>query len=221
MIRKDYILKLIDQLVLALKKIRGLKDREAYEEALELIAEKKEIYLKIDANYLSQLPVEDLEVLLKEDSERGKELWKFAVDLLFEEASIYYILDNEDKVFNVYHQAFTILTFMLKKYKEVNIDLFDKLAIVVAYLRDFRLPMQSYLKIIEYYKATRQFAQAEDMLFQMAATHNDQKQYLEQIGGDFYRELLENDDKVLKQGKLPRTEVESGWKAFEQKISEF
>ena len=54
MIRKDYILKLIDQLVIALKKVQGLKDREDYEDALELIAEKKEAFLKIDAAYFEK-----------------------------------------------------------------------------------------------------------------------------------------------------------------------
>ncbi|WP_299457298.1 DUF6483 family protein [uncultured Microscilla sp.] len=221
MIRRDYILKLIDQLVMALKKIRGLKDREFYEEALELIAEKKEAFLKIDAAYLDQLSVEDLQVLLDNDINRGKELWTFEVDLLFEEASIYDLLDNEPQVFRAYHQALTILTHLIKKYREVNINLFDKLAIAVAYLRDFRLPWQSYEKIIDYYKATQQFAHAEDMLFQMATTHIDQATALLQLGHAFYAELLNMDDQVLSTGKLPRSEVESGLKAFKQKIGGF
>ncbi len=218
MIRRDYILKLIDQLVMALKKIRGLKDREFYEEALELIAEKKEAYLKIEASYLDQLSVEDLQALLDNDIDRGKELWTFEVDLLFEEASIYDILDNEAQVFRSYHQALTILTHLIKKYREVNIGLFDKLAIAVAYLRDFRLPWQSYVKVIEYYKATQQFAHAEDLLFQMANNHADHVAGLRTFGQSFYDELLQVDDKLLEAGKLPRAEVESGWQAFDKKI---
>lgn len=220
MIRRDYLLKLIDQLVITLKKIRGLKDREAYEEALELIAEKKEVFLKIDAAYFAQMSVEDLETLLNNDAERTKELWKFAVDLLFEEASIYDIFDEEVKVFNAYHQALVILTHLLKKHKEVNINVFEKMAITVAYLRDFRLPIQSSLKIMEYYKATRQFDKAEDILFQMLQTHGDQKRYLHEIGQLFYAELLNNEDKILKEGGLPRKEVENGFEAFEEKIGD-
>lgn len=220
MIRRDYLLKLIDQLVITLKKIRGLKDQEAYEEALELIAEKKEVFLKIDAAYFAQMSVEDLETLLNNDAERTKELWKFAVDLLFEEASIYDIFDDEVKVFNAYHQALVILTHLLKKHKEVNINVFEKMAITVAYLRDFRLPIQSSLKIMEYYKATRQFDKAEDILFQMLQTHGDQKRYLHEIGKLFYAELLNNEDKILREGGLPRKEVKNGFEAFEEKIGD-
>lgn len=220
MIRKDYILKLIDQLVIALKKVQGLKDREDYEDALELIAEKKEAFLKIDAAYFENQTVEDLDTLLKNDTKRGKEIWQFAADLLFEEAAIYEILDQEPKVFRAYHQALVILTYLMKQNREVSIALFEKLATTVEYLRDFRLPLSSYAKIIEYYTATHKLDQAEDMLFQALQAHQDQKSALLKMAHSFYGELLEYDDKRLKEGKLPRKEVEVGLRAFEKKIGE-
>ncbi|OJJ21577.1 hypothetical protein BKI52_13625 [marine bacterium AO1-C] len=220
MIRKDYILKLIDQLVIALKKVQGLKDREDYEDALELIAEKKEAFLKIDASYFDNLPIEDLDTLLKNDTQRGKEIWKFAADLLFEEATIYDILDQEAKVFRAYHQALVILTHLIKQNREVSISLFEKLSTTVEYLRDFRLPLSSYAKIIEYYTAIHKFDKAEDMLFQTLQAHQDQKIALQEMAQLFYGELLEYDDQKLKEGKLPRKEVEAGLQAFEKKIGE-
>ena len=220
MIRKDYILKLIDQLVITLKKVQGLKDREDYEDALELIAEKKEAYLKIDAAYFDNLEVEDLELLLENDTQRGKEIWQFAADLLFEEAAIYDILDQEAKVFRAYHQAMVILTYLIKQNREISITLFEKLSMSVEYLRDFRLPLASYTKIIEYYTATHKLDKAEDMLFQALQAHQEQKTTLLKMAHLFYGELLTFDNQILKEGKLPRKEVEAGLQAFEKKIGE-
>ena len=220
MIRRDYILKLIDQLVITLKKVQGLKDREDYEEALELIADKKEVYLKIDAEYFESMTTEELDTLLKNDTERSKEIWKFAADLLFEEATIYDILDKESKVFRAYHQALIILTHILKKYQEISIHLFEKLATTVEYLRDFRLPVTSYAKIIEYYTATHKLDKAEDILFQALQNHPDKKIVLWEMGQQFYGALLEYEDKALKEGNLPRQEVEAGFSTFEKKIGE-
>ncbi|HAS44450.1 MAG TPA: hypothetical protein DCS93_28485 [Microscillaceae bacterium] len=220
MIRKDYILKLIDQLVITLKKVQGLKDREDYEEALEFIAEKKEAFLEIDAAYFDSLEAEDLDLLLKNDTQRGKEIWQFTANLLFEEAAIYDVLDQEAKVFRAYHQAMIILTYLIKQNREISITLFEKLSTCVEYLRDFRLPLSSYAKIIEYYTATHKLDRAEDMLFQALQAHLDQKEALLEMAHLFYGELLEFDNQTLKEGKLPRKEVEAGLRAFEKKIGE-
>ena len=62
---------------------------------------------------------------------------------------------------------------------------------------------------MQHFEQIGSFGKAEDQLFEIIATEPNNPAVLD-LGIGFYQRLLQENDPVLQEGNLPRTEVEAG-----------
>lgn len=76
-------------------------------------------------------------------------------------------------------------------------------------LRDAPLPVTTNAMLMRHYERIGEFARAEDALFEMLDAEPSKPELLE-FGRMFYQRLLRLTDEALTLGNLPRTEVQAG-----------
>lgn len=91
-------------------------------------------------------------------------------------------------------------------YRQETEDLMDEL---VAKLDAYELPPQTLLLMLRFHEAQGNYADAEDVLFELLEHEADEQERDEwvQIGLSFYHRLLEKSVRELNRGGLPREEV--------------
>ncbi|MBN1999443.1 hypothetical protein JW935_17930 [candidate division KSB1 bacterium] len=95
MIEKDYIMRMIQQLVMVLARVLFFKQMNNYDKALEEIDDAFRNLLKVEPGSIAFLPTDDIISLL---SERGEQCWEQCIvmaELLREEGEIYELKNSQ------------------------------------------------------------------------------------------------------------------------------
>src|SRR5210317_717879 len=96
MIRKDYILRMVEEFAKFLAAIIGLKNEGKYNEALKKIDTVYTGLIDIDPNILKSVSPEEMITFLKNEQKYSNQYLKIIAELLFEEGQIY--IENGDPV---------------------------------------------------------------------------------------------------------------------------
>jgi len=210
MIRRDYIVRMIEEFAEALARIRALKERRQLGEALILTEAEFERITGIDSAALLRLSETELVARLIESEplHAVREKLFFLTTLLKEAGDIAAQEDRLSESQACYLKGLHLLLNSLARSDAYEQPEFvPKVELFVNGLDE--MPAQTCAMLMEHYERTGQFAKAEDALFAIldGDGNND---YALNFGISFYERLLGRPDSLLEEGNLPRAEIEAG-----------
>lgn len=220
MIRRDYILRMIEECVRTLARIRSLKQGQRWDQAgAELDAEFKKL-VGAGAAAVSQLSETELLARLMQDGPTHtlREKTLILTTLLKEAGDIAAgATDRAEAGRECYLKALHLLLEVLAGGEVFECPEFvPKIEWFRAALAATPLPARTQARLMQHYERTVEFARAEDSLFALLDTEPDNIAIVE-FGRAFYQRLLAQSDGALRAGGLPRVEVEEGLKELQSR----
>jgi hypothetical protein len=218
MIRRDYILQMIEEFVRALTQIRALRQQGRWQEArLALDAECEKLAAGGAAN-LARLSETELLARLALDQPTSVVRQRlFLMIALLQEAGE--IADAEGRAEHARESRLKALHLLL----EVSGDqgwgehpaFVPGVDALVNSLADGPLPPRTQVLLMRHYESTGQFGKAEDTLFSILdATSNEPESIA--FGLAFYERILQRKDALLAEGNLPRPEAEEAFRELKR-----
>jgi Family of unknown function (DUF6483) len=212
MIRRDYIIRMIEEFTQALARIRGLKKDQRLQEAGALTDEEFKRVTGLDsASVLRLSETELLARLIQTDAGQGvREKMLFLTTLLRETGDTAVSQDRLEDGRACYLKGLHLLLDSLSRGEVYDLPEFvPKVEEFVVALADSELPVTTSALLMEHYERTGQFAKAEDALFAILEVEPGNRPAVD-FGISFYERLQRQSDARLEEGNLPRPEVEAG-----------
>ncbi len=223
MIRRDYLLRQIEQFVAMLAKIAGLTKNEQWQEASAATGSEFQRLTGADAGAVLQMSETELlarliqgepTLLVESKAFMLATLLKTSGDLLAgqgrpEEGRQYYLKGLH-----------LLLDTVGRNEIGERPDFVPAVEAFLTGLRDAPLPAKTNAMLMRHYERTGEFAKAEDALFGLLDTGPADVERLD-FGAAFYRRLLELSDDALAAGNLPRAEVQAGLAELDQRKAWF
>ncbi len=130
MIRKDYILRLVDEFGKFLAKIAGLRLEGDYDDALKLIDDIYEGMLNAEPKVLKSIDTDKLIDFLQQEKKFNNQYLKMIAELLFEEGHIY--VENGDPISarNVLEKSKVLIEYLMANDTTFSFDWYDKLTAI-------------------------------------------------------------------------------------------
>ncbi len=219
MIRRDYLLRMIDQCVRALMRSRELADLRQYDLAQGEVDQAFQSLLGMSATDALKLPEPELTALLLQGEPplvlpqksllcvtlfyRAGELAAGRGDLPGSQA--FHLKALNFRLLSLWRDADPLVP-----------DYVPNLEVLIGALDSTTLPPEISIRLMQAYEQSGQFAKAEDVLFDLVANLPHEGSIAE-FGRQFYRRLLRQSDDALTLGNLPRNEVELGLRDLESR----
>lgn len=212
MIRRDYILRMIEECIRALARISSLKQDQRWNEASEELDVEFKKLIGDGARAVAQLSEAELLARLMQDGPthalRDKTL--ILTTLLKEAGDVAAAAARMQDSRECYLKALHLLLEALRRGEVVEGPEFvPKVELLRELLAAAPLPARTHALLMQHYERTGEFAKAEDALFAMLDAESDNDAIVE-FGIAFYQRLLAQSDSALNQANLPRAEVEEG-----------
>ena len=212
MIRRDCILRMIEEFIRALVRMRGLRKAGRWDEAAQAVDLEFKKLLDGGASAVMQLSEKELLAQLSENDGTADVREKvFVVAALLSEAGE--IADAQGRVEEgrkSYLKALHLVLETLAHGEAGELPEFvPKVEMLTQALQPTELPPRTQAMLMQHYERVGEFAKAEDALFALFEAEPDRDRVVE-FGTAFYQRLLGQNDDALTAGKLPRQEVEAG-----------
>lgn len=212
MIRRDYLLRMIEECLQALSRIKSLKRVQRWQEADSSLDAEFQKLVGAGAQAVAQLSeTELLGRLMQGDSTQIVREKTFILTALLQEAGdVAAAQDRADEARACHLKALHLLLDTLARGDAAEAPEFvPKVELLQATLQGAPLPTRTQAMLMQHFEHTGQFAKAEDALFALL-DHDLEDPRLAEFGAAFYRRLLGLSDGALAEGNLPRAEVEDG-----------
>jgi hypothetical protein len=220
MIRRDYILRMIEEFMQALSRIRSLKKGQRWNEVSEELDGEFKKLVGEGAQAIARLSETELLARLMQDGPthalRDKTL--VLTTLLKEAGDVATAQDRVEEGHECYLRALHLLLDTL-----VRGDVFEcpefvpKVEMLRESLAAAPLSARTHALLMQHYERTGEFAKAEDALFAMLDAEPGNPRILE-FGMVLGRRLLAKSDAALSAGNLPRSEVEQTLKELQARL---
>ena len=220
MIRRDYILRMIEEFAQALRQLQASKQRLHWDEADTLLeAELKRLAGEGRSRLLLMSETELLAQILKNGPTHLVREKVFMLASLFQEAGDLAVRQDRLREGRAcYLRALHLILDPLAKADEAEVPEFvPKVQILREALRDSPLPPEVEAALMQHYERMSQFDKAEDCLFALFEA-DPENEAIVSFGIAFYERLSRHSDKALEAGGLPRTEVEEGLLEFRRRL---
>jgi hypothetical protein len=217
MIRRDYILQMIEEFARALARINSLKAGQRWNEAGEELDTEFKKLTGEGAAALGRLSeTELLARLMREGPTHALRDKTLILTALLKEAGDVAVAEGRTEQGREYHlKALHLLLEVLGGEDRGEFPEFvPKVAMLVSALEPGPLPVRTLAMLMHHYEYTGQFGRAEDSLFAMLEAEPDNGKIVE-FGIAFYHRLLAHSAAALAEANLPRVEVEEGLKELE------
>lgn len=214
MLRRDYILRMIEEFAKAIARIRALKKDQRLHEASSLTEEEFKRVSGLDSESVLRLSeTELLATLIKtEPAHTVREKMLFLTTLLRETGDIAESEGRAEDSRECYLKGLHLLLDSLTQGEAGELPEFvPKVDQFVAALANSELPVATNALLMEHYERTGQFAKAEDALFAILDMEPGNSPAVD-FGISFYERLQRQSDARLADGNLPRSEVDAGLK---------
>ncbi len=214
MIRRDYILRMIEECIRALARISSLKQGQCWSEAsAELDTEFKKL-IGDGAQAVARLSETELLARLMQDGPTHalREKTLILTTLLKEAGDVAAAAEGMEASRECYLKALHLLLDVLARSEAFECPEFvPKVEMLRGSLAATPLPVRTQALLMQHYERAGEFAKAEDALFAMldAEPGNDA---IVDFGITFYQRLLAQSDVALDEANLPRAEVVEGLK---------
>jgi hypothetical protein len=212
MIRQDYVLRMIQEFMEALRRIRSLKQGRRWDEANgELDAEFQKLVGEGAAGIVKLSETELLARIVKEgptQSVRDKTF--ILVSILAEAGDVAAATGHEQEAREYRLKGLHLLLDLLAREDIYEWPEFvPKVDQLRDSLGDSSLPLRTMVMLMHHYERSGQLGKAEDSLFSILDAELANGAVIG-FGTEFYQRLLKHTDAQLEAGGLPRAEVEEG-----------
>jgi hypothetical protein len=209
MLREDYLIRMIAQLVDILHYALGLAKDKAYVEALSTLKDATQRLFALSNDLLAQLNGAELAHLLtlgERESDGAKKCMALAT-ILHEQANLYTALDDPEQAYRRNVQALQLMLAIKQLPTEPYLAQAPTITQLSQTLSGYSIPPETAIALLGYFEHQGNFSAAEDMLFTNLDLNPDPG--LVAAGIAFYQRLQTLTDEVLAAGNLPRDEVEA------------
>ncbi len=220
MIRRDYILRMIEEFMQVLSRIRSLKRGQLSREAVGLVDREFERLLGGGAAAAAKLNETELlaRLIQGEPAQAVHEKTLMLVALFKEAGDLSTKHGNPEEGRSYYIKGIQLLLDVMAQDEPFRYPEFvPQVEAFVGALRDGELPLETHVRLMRHYEHVGEFAKAEDCLFSIADAAQRTPGLLE-LGMGFYHRLEGQSDDKLVAGNLPRSELESGLAEFCLKV---
>ncbi|MGA2801759.1 MAG: DUF6483 family protein [Verrucomicrobiota bacterium] len=212
MIRRDYLLRQIEQFVAMMAKLAGLAKAEQWQEASAVTAGEFQRLTGMDAWEVVRLSeTELLARLIQGEPTHVVESKAFMLATLLKTNGD--LIAGQGRLEESRQYYLKGLHLLLDTFGRSEIterpDFVPAVEAFLTGLRDAPLPVKTNTMLMRHYERTGEFAKAEDALFGMVDAEPDSIELLD-LGRLFYQRLLGLGDDALTAGNLPRAEVKAG-----------
>lgn len=221
MIRRDYILQMIEECIQALTQIRLLRQGGRWEEARLAVDAQCEKLAADGARNLAQLSETELLARLATDqpTQTVRARLFLIISLLQEGGEI---AAAEGRIADAREIGLKALHLLLDVSAQDDPGghpaFVPRVEALVLSLAGAPMPVRTQAMLMRHYESTGQWAKAEDTLFSILdATSNDPASL--EFGRAFYQRILGQKDAILLAGNLPRAEAEEGARELEKRLS--
>jgi len=219
MIRRDYILRQIEQFVAMLAKLTGLTNEERWQEASTTVAGEFQRLTGADGpRMLRMTGTELLAALARDVPTQVVESRAFMLTTVCKANGDVLAGQGQSEESRQYYLKG--LQLLLETFGRNEIadrpDFVPAVEAFLAGLGDAPLSLPMSAMLLRHYEQTREFAKAEDILFGMLEAAPANADVLD-FGAAFYRRLLALGDDASAAGGLPRAEVEAGLAELEKR----
>ena len=215
MIRRDYFMRMVQELMQTLQRVAFLKDRQQYELALDEIDRTLARFWDLSPEQIQALSLEDWIALCEAEEGTVTEKLAALADLFFAQGELRGLRNQQERGQLVpgldasqssYVMALGLYLETLRR-SLVSMDLIEKADRLIEQTRAGKRPPDVLKRLLFYFEERGMYAQAEDILFQWLETGEAKAK---RIGLEFYERLLSKSDEELERGDLPRAEAEQG-----------
>jgi hypothetical protein len=214
MLRRDYILQMIEECIQALTQIRALRQDQRWEEARLAVDAQCEKLAAGGARNLARLSETELlaRVAQNQPTQTVRARLFLIISLLQEAGEIAVAEGRMADAREIYLKALRLLLEVSAQDDPGGCPAFvPRVEALVQSLADAPLPADSQVLLMRHHESTGQWAKAEDTLFSILdSTANDPASL--EFGEAFYQRMLRQSDTMLLAGNLPRAEAEEGWR---------
>lgn len=221
MLRRDYLLRQIEQFVAVVMRMTGLTKAGQWEEASSVARAQFQALAGEDVTKLLQMSDTELLARLAEgDAGYGIEEKIFMLARLFKETGD--ILKGQGRIEEsrtCYVKGLHLLIETVANDPTVpRPDFVPTTDSFLIALHDSPLDFETNAMLMRHYEQAREYAKAEDALFNILDAEPANTELLD-FGIGFYQRLLRLDDETLEVGNLPRAEVNAGLAELNQRKS--
>jgi len=212
MIRRDYILRMLEEFFEVLSRIRALQKGQKWGEANQVAQKEFQELVGADSETVSQLSETELlaRLIKGEPTLAVREKVLMLTALLKEAGDIACGSGNAEKSRACYLKGLHLLLDILAREGAFECPEFvPRVEAFLAVLDDSGVPLTTRAMLMQHYERLADFAKAEDALFAMIESQPDNLDLLD-FGIGFYRRLEHQSDAALVAGNLPRGELQAG-----------
>lgn len=216
MIKNDYLMEKLDKLNDIIADINELNNNKQFDSSYSVINQAFKQLLGLNPDIVESLSYKDL--LHFVGAYGSTEVYKYVIlaELLRQDALINKLKGNLAKSFNSNIKSFNIYAKALSIDPETCLELAeDRLEAVIGEINDYELTYDTKLSLFQCYENTGKFDKAEDVLYDIIETEENNNIRAEGI--NFYNRLIKKSEKELEQGNLTLKEVEEGLKDWQRK----
>ena len=210
MVRKDYLLRVIEQFAAFLEKILFHKLAGDYIGAEQQIDDTVKTLLGIDPSSLFEMSADRMLRELVGQSGFDMDVCLVVAELCNQKADVARVGNSGAVNVDLLEKSFLLYVEAIRHGADNNAYR-DRILAIIAALRQHDMAETTKIKLIWYYELCGLFGKAEDVLYELAASGHEG---IRNIGMEFYRRLNDKDDVLLAVGNLPRNEVEEGYQNF-------
>jgi hypothetical protein len=212
MIRRDYILRMIEEFIQALARIKSLKKGERWNDAALAVDEEFNRLIGPGAREVAKLSETELlaKIICGEPTQVVHHKTLLLTTLLLEAGDLAAKLENVEESLRCYLKGLHLLLEVLAGNEVFECpDFVPKVERFVEALQDAPLPTRTQVLLMQHYERSGQLARAEDMLYSILEAQPENSEALN-FGVLFYERLQGLADAALAFGNLPRPELEAG-----------
>ncbi|HVY68428.1 MAG TPA: DUF6483 family protein [Verrucomicrobiae bacterium] len=212
MIRRDFILRMIEEFARVMNRVDSLKKNHRWEEAGDALDAGFNKLAGAGAEEVAKLSeIELLARVMEDGPTHGVREKTLILAALLNEAGEVAVAQGRLEAGRECHlKALHLLLEILGGQDVFECPEFvPTVEAVVIALQDGPLPPLTAARLMQHYERTGEFGKAEDMLHTLREADPGAEE-MREFGVQFYRRLLERSDEELVAGNLPRAEVEEG-----------
>ena len=222
MIRRDYILRMIEEFIQALARVNALKQDRRWQEAAGVVDEEFQRLIGMGAEAVARLTETELlaTIIRGEPTQAVRDKTLMLTALLKEAGDVAAMQERAEESRSCYLKGLHLLLETLA-HEEVSAfpEFVPRVEMFVAVLRDSPLPLETQALLMQHYERSGEFAKAEDALFAMLEAEPGNAGLVE-FGASFYKRLQGQSDAALEAGNLPRPELEAGLAELRKRSAE-
>ncbi|WMT40342.1 DUF6483 family protein [Paenibacillus sp. D2_2] len=213
MLRRDYLVRMIEEMLDVIGQVFGLKQQNKLIEALWKLDDLYKGQFRLNSKMIGSLSARDLVEIFRTGGKVEADKLQSLARLLQEEGDIYIAQGRGDEgLFRLMKSLHLYLAADLHGADQSIWNIEAEIAKLQSRLKDYRLPVDTELLMLDYEEARSRFDQAENVLYRLLKAEAIPKQQ----ALAFYERLLQYEPDRLREGGLPLNEVREGLEEVEK-----